>query len=620
MCLNARILIAVTIVALSGCDAARNIGRSPEERVNEARPVLAETLEARKSLEAMLARDAKGSADLQRELATRDKVRALTCAKGFSPSLFQTKDEVAKSLTDQQCFDDYDRETLQWLKGRQLHSLLTAGPLRAVPSTPVAIFATAGGVNTIRFAAEAPIAVCTSNNTVEVIDVGSGESLFLDRNLSQHPSAVAISPNGRVFAVGGSNGLSLREAENGEVLLDLPDYQRFVWLDRETGLAIKRTQAAVDLIDFANNARTVAVRGIDAIPSSVLPLAAAQPEFLLSSPGTIARYALKRDAKGVQATLLDQKTGPPMGWSENTSAVTIDDAWFVQASNELWVTNLRTLVTEHMPIGPFYARAVTPMPDPDEVMLFGSFSSGSGAAPPLVYSISNHTFTPVEDDQLTAMPGYSALRTVFVPALKRVAVVTGSKVKLLDELKRGPKYGPEALVQLFAEEQRIQQERNAIQVAAREGFQLDRIVNGIPVASGPMLEAARDATVEAVGVYESAHGSHGIGKPSVPGPVTVTLRRSDKPIVLVLSSYEPVLWSIVGARSANLKAVLLGGYSPSTVAGEEGVRVTQIGRLYAYERGSGFEALQREVITRTGKGIDTFQGTYSGTSFVVGGR
>jgi hypothetical protein len=71
---------------LSGCDAAKNAGRSPEERINEAQPVQREVLEVRKSLEAMLAQDATASASLQRELATRDKVRALTCAKGLSPS------------------------------------------------------------------------------------------------------------------------------------------------------------------------------------------------------------------------------------------------------------------------------------------------------------------------------------------------------------------------------------------------------------------------------------------------------------------------------------------------------------------------------------------------------
>jgi hypothetical protein len=136
-----------------------------------------------------------------------------------------------------------------------------------------------------------------------------------------------------------------------------------------------------------------------------------------------------------------------------------------------------------------------------------------------------------------------------------------------------------------------------------------------------LLSAASDAQIEAVGVYESALGSHGVGKPSIPGVITVALRRSDKPIVLVLSSYEPVSWRIAGARSADLKAVLLSGYSSSTLSGAEDVQVVRIGNHYAYQRGdSGFGELQREVIKRTGKSIGNFQGQYSGTSFVVGGR
>ena len=52
---------------------------------------------------------------------------------------------------------------------------------------------------------------------------------------------------------------SMFDSENGEVLLDLPDYQRFTWLDSDTGIVVKRNQAAADLIDFTSNGRAVAV-------------------------------------------------------------------------------------------------------------------------------------------------------------------------------------------------------------------------------------------------------------------------------------------------------------------------------------------------------------------------
>jgi hypothetical protein len=222
-----------------------------------------------------------------------------------------------------------------------------------------------------------------------------------------------------------------------------------------------------------------------------------------------------------------------------------------------------------------------------------------------------------------AQSGYSAMRAVFIPSLERIAIVTGSKVLVVDGVKRGPRYGLEALKQLLDEERRAEQEKNARAVAAREGFQLDRVVGGVPVASGPLLEVAKDAQIEAVGVYEAKFGTHGVGQRSIPGVVTVTLQRSPKPTVLVLSSYEPVSWLISGPGSKDLKAVLLAGNSESTVkvTGSTGVQVTRMGGQYAYQQsGSGFSELQREVIKRTGKSIDTFQGAYSGLVFMVGGR
>jgi hypothetical protein len=613
-----RVCAAAAIAfALTGC--AR--GRSAEERINEARPMRAEIAEARRQLEAALASDAPGSSDLSRELAARDKVRALTCAKGFSPSFFQSQESIASNLTDQNCFDDYDRQTLQWLKSKKLYRLLAAGPLRALPASPVSIFATTGGVDSIRFASNAPVAVCTGNNTVEVIDIGTGTSLFLDRNLTESRSAAAIAPNGRVFVLSGAKGLSLRDAESGEVLLELPDYQRFAWLDSQTGIAVKRNVAAVDLIDFADSARAVAVRGVDASPTRILPLLGAEHEFLMGSYQSILRYALKRDANGVQAVLLDQRPGPTMGWSENTSEPTPKGTWLVQASSDLWITNLKTLESERIALKPFDARAVTPMPNADEVLLFGSFPAVGGARP-LIYSISNRTFSPVEDDQFPATSGYSASRTVFIPLLNRLALINGTKVKMLEDVKRGPRYGLEALLQVLTDEQHALQEKNARDLATREGFQLAGVVDGVAVASSPLVSAAKDARVEAIGVYESANGSHGAGRPSIPGVITISLRPAGKPLVLVLSSYEPVLWKLAGADAANLKAVLLAGYSQSsTVSGEAGAQVVRMEtREFAYAQSGSLGGLEREVVKRTGRRIDTLQRTYSGSSFVVGGR
>jgi hypothetical protein len=260
------------------------------------------------------------------------------------------------------------------------------------------------------------------------------------------------------------------------------------------------------------------------------------------------------------------------------------------------------------------------MPNPDEILLIGDLRPVS-ASRAMIYSISAHTFAPVEDDRLTPMPGYTTARAVLVPTLNRVAIADGNNVLMLDDLKRGPRYSLAAMTQVLNEDKQTLQEKNAREIAAREGFEYGGVVDGTPVIGGPLLAAAKGAQIEGVGVYESKNGSHGAGQPGVPGVITIALRPAPKPIVLVLSSYEPVLWRITGARAANLKAVLLGGPAASAVSGEDGVSVTSIGKLHAHERGgSGFSSLQQEVIRRTGQTFSTFQGTYSGMSFTVGGR
>ncbi len=134
------------------------------------------------------------------------------------------------------------------------------------------------------------------------------------------------------------------------------------------------------------------------------------------------------------------------------------------------------------------------------------------------------------------------------------------------------------------------------------------------------MEFARDAQVEAVGVYEGTGGTHAFGKQSQAGTVAVTIHSSSMPIVLVLSSYEPVRWRLSSEPGANIAAVLVSSYQASEVEGAGSARVIVIGNKYAYKNGTPeFNDLDRQVFGLTGKHISLFQGAYSGLSFSVGG-
>lgn len=146
--------------------------------------------------------------------------------------------------------------------------------------------------------------------------------------------------------------------------------------------------------------------------------------------------------------------------------------------------------------------------------------------------------------------------------------------------------------------------------------------NQLTIVSGPgtLSRLARSAQVEAVSVYEAV-AMHAPSTPQKQGPVRVVVRRTARPVVLVLSSHQTVEWQLEIAPGAELEAVLLSGYGESTVAGADKALVTSIGGFYAFKRGSAeFRHLEDEVLRCTGRNIENFQSVYAGHAFEVGGE
>ena len=104
-----------------------------------------------------------------------------------------------------------------------------------------------------------------------------------------------------------------------------------------------------------------------------------------------------------------------------------------------------------------------------------------------------------------------------------------------------------------------------------------------------------------------------------PSGISVIVKKSDKPLVLMLSAYEPVRWNLIKEPGANLVAVIATGYNLPEVTGA-GATKTMIKRgSYAYKQnGPEYTTLNNDAIMWTGKPISKFQGTYGGTAFVVG--
>jgi len=181
-------------------------------------------------------------------------------------------------------------------------------------------------------------------------------------------------------------------------------------------------------------------------------------------------------------------------------------------------------------------------------------------------------------------------------------------------------YGPLEFAEYLARRGASHNDSAAVR-AARDAAPATRPASGLTIVSGitSLTRLARAAQVEAVSVYEAV----AVHSPRIPrprGPVTVLVRATSRPLVLVLSSHQTVHWELLLEPGVSLRAVLLSGYGESRVLGAGDALVASIGGFYAFKHGSAeFKHLESEVMRCTGRHIGTFQSVYAGKSFEIGG-
>jgi hypothetical protein len=142
-----------------------------------------------------------------------------------------------------------------------------------------------------------------------------------------------------------------------------------------------------------------------------------------------------------------------------------------------------------------------------------------------------------------------------------------------------------------------------------------------PISPSPqplLTDVPSNAQVAIVGVYEArtdpprAAGSH------TPGGIRVSVAPGSAPLVLVLTSYEPVRWNVQNTNGRKIAAVLLSGYHESSVVGLDNAKVLKIGSNYAYKLDSPeYERLKKDVARYVASPVKSFQGGYEGQEFTV---
>ena len=579
-----------------GCDA---VHITPEAKINAAVPLSQELSSALTDLRGQLSMEQV--ALLETEISSRLKIRATTCAAGYSPSWFSTVEAVRTRLTDRVCFVQADSDVLKWLGLRRVGLLLEQTPLRPLPPKPLKVYVADGFIMGASFAENAGVALLETKERLQLIDLATGQTM-MQESKSEFRHA-ALSPNGRVFVMGEQRGSQIRHTETGKVLAALP-YARpydFVWASPNIAVYNNHeNQNDLDratIIDFGTGTET-RLKEVDGPVQGMRPVPGNPNRFVVGSYQKVSTIEIFKNKSAVDVKLLQEENllSPP--WALNNSGITSDGAYCFSVAKDLHLIATSSLEQQTIPFESFYLQEAIPTPDPDKVLLTGfSRAAPSSAFPQLLFSISQRALTPIKSGK--GVPE----RFQYLPSFNRLIAIEGAKIAFLEHLPLGESVALEDFV--------VDPSLVNVSTTQRETQKVER---------NTLAELARDAQIEAVGVYEGAGGTHAFGKQSQAGTVEVTIRSSSIPIVLVLSSYEPVRWRLTPEPGAKIAAVLVSSYKASEVEGAGSARVIVIGNMHAYKNGTTeFNDLERHVFRLTGKHISLFQGAYNGGAFTVGG-
>jgi hypothetical protein len=612
----------VSVVALActlvGCEWRQSFNFTPESKINAAFPLL----ESARNMKAAVfeAVPTEQRNELESQFDARMKLRALNCAKGYSPNLFTSNKSIKKELDNPTCFVDADQELLKWLGFRRLGLILAMPALKPIPTKPPAFIVADSFISSAKFSSNAGIAFLELREGLQVVDIDSGRSLFREARGTRSPLGGFPAANGQVFATSDGDRLKIRESESGAVVLELPFVRAysFLWIDHRTALYNRSDSGRAYIVDLATGREAVlsivegglSVQNAQAVPGT-------ENQYVLFTHRGVTKVELQRDKADLAVKLIADKALSGVSWASNTAGVSTDGSYFFLASPHLTLISSKDLEVETIQLDPFYVQTAVATADPDKIILTGFVQPHQGEAPrQLIYSIQSKTVSPIDASKLPSE------RFIHISPLNRAGVIDGNKIALLEVI---PTLGIIASDKFVGDQLAIANQRKIDALERQQKLMRDNNPAyggaGTGIApSGPLALLARDAQVEGVGVYQGTSGGNRLMSGRKEGTVEVRIRRSAKPIVLVLSSYEPVRWLLITESGARLSGVLVSGYYPSQVTGAGSARVTVVGAAHAYEAGSnGYRALNKSILDQIGKGIDVFQGRYEGGSFSVGG-
>jgi len=666
--------VCISSILLGGCDFLL----SPTEKINSAIQPSENVMLTKARI---VNRTPRQKLDLfEKEYNVKLKVRALICSEGYTPSRMDSIEKVAQHFQDTSCFRKKDKEIAHWLKVRLIGIILAKPPLKPISTTSFK-YSTIGSMSGgIHFADHAGVVLLRAGQKLTVVDTTTGQEIFQSNIGNQ--KGMALSPNGRLLVtLDYPLKLTIRDLESGEKLVELPKPygEGFFWLGNS--MAIYNyglyNNNKVRLVDFSSGKETIA-ENLSGRLQYVLHIPGTTNQFIVKSGNSILRISITGEANNLKLKINNKQQHPVSSYGTLFQGFTSDLNTFYKINKDtLQLISLKTQNQDKIIFNPFKLSGGAATSDPDKIILYVRSnylnSSHVGKKRFLLYSIKNKTVREIKVDDPE-----KTVAIIYIPSLKKNFLATRTYIEILDKLSLSEasdldKFLGKARMEEQLREMEVEDEVKTTlsrSVPAYNGLmpRKSRPTRAIPtprglsrststlaisslhpsfytachapylapkVVSGPLWKIARTARIEAIGVYEGKRKQRYDWKNPLSrtmsrkrflqlkekdiGKVKLHIRKTSKPVILVLSSYESVNWVLDLQKGANLAALLVSGYEPSQVSGTwGGTSMVMIkGSMSVFKCGSQFNLLDKKVHQLTGRQIEHFQGKYTGDDFYI---
>lgn len=616
-------------IVLSGCLEIPVPFLPAHAKVNQAFPPNAEIRAAADRLRAIIRHDPAALASFEERYTSQLAARAQACTSDLSIGRFDSAATVKTLLISRDCLNTQDGKLLQQLGVQQIATLFSQAPLPAhdFPSSQengeIQLFSGDPDSGSLAVTLQGKRGEFTS------LEIPEGQIISSPPTSTTRSLNIYRSPNGRVTAIQAGDGMltfvdtqsgvKLWESGNSHPLLAWMPEISAAWIgDKENG--------GMSLADFQTG-RTERLEFGSYHPMWVLPLKGAPTRALAGWGKEFTLLGVERSGEGIKISylnefLIPQAFGeisrPPFLMLGGKTLVFVTSREFISydlASRKgtSWLMN-GLVASRHGKLG-------------EATILIDAHDPGGTNAGAWVFDIEQSMLLPVNsrETRLEILAGLS--RESGIIRLEKMAMFgileTGNNLRNAIDIQK------ELILDATARIQAANALTGRIPAPAPAFLPAPAPAAPAPAAAAPVrqftsggtriADMARNARIEAVGVYRGTQSFEAASAAPGSSLVKVRIRDTTTPVFLVLSACTPVRWSLQAAPGAKLSAVVLFGAGNSEVTGINAMRINAVGDVCAFQGdGPRYDALNRETVRVTGKSIDYFQGRYEGESFTIG--